>query len=170
MRSRSTLFCSNSSSIFANRDSTQPLQAFGVERIELLRWHPEGESDRSAALNASLVSHTDAGVSNYGAGDMLRPEFYPPSASRSRTPGLPHRGDAKAGIPEAPRTGIRRLAVVTDADRPAQCSGVNQDRNNGLCHTNYSEHQEFGVVENAERPHTCSTQREKKHLDSRDCD
>jgi hypothetical protein len=48
----------------------QPLQAFGVERIELLRWHPEGESDRSAALNASLVSHTDAGVSNYSWRDF----------------------------------------------------------------------------------------------------
>jgi hypothetical protein len=36
-----------------------------VERIDLLRRHPEGESDRPAALNASLVSHTDAGVSNY---------------------------------------------------------------------------------------------------------
>src|SRR5262249_24850770 len=49
----------------------QPLQAFGVERIELLRWHPEGESDRPAALNASLVSHTDAGVSNYTQNYMV---------------------------------------------------------------------------------------------------
>src|SRR5690348_9120273 len=39
----------------------QPLQAFGVERIDLLRWHPEGESDRPPGFNASLVSHTDAG-------------------------------------------------------------------------------------------------------------
>ena len=46
----------------------QPLQAFGVERIDLLRWPPEGESDRPAGLNASLVSHTDAGGEQLLAG------------------------------------------------------------------------------------------------------
>src|SRR5260221_8605282 len=38
----------------------QPLKAFGVERIDPLGWHPELESDRTDALNASLVSHTAA--------------------------------------------------------------------------------------------------------------
>ena len=39
----------------------QPLQAFGVERINPLGRHPELESDHPDALNASRLSHSDAG-------------------------------------------------------------------------------------------------------------
>jgi hypothetical protein len=39
----------------------QAFQAVAVERIDPLGRHPELESDRSNALNASRASHTDAG-------------------------------------------------------------------------------------------------------------
>jgi hypothetical protein len=42
------------------------------------------------------------------------------------------------------------LAVVADADRAPQRSGINQDRNHSLCHADQSQHEKLRVVEDAE--------------------
>lgn len=56
-----SLFCLWSSSIFASRRQYQSLQGVGVERINVLGRHPELESDRAAALNATSLSRSAAG-------------------------------------------------------------------------------------------------------------
>jgi hypothetical protein len=65
------------------------------------------------------------------------------------------------------RRGCRVPAVVADANGPPQRPSIDQDRNDGLRHTDQGEHEKFSVVEDGEGSDASHGKSKKKHLDSR---
>jgi hypothetical protein len=61
------------------------------------------------------------------------------------------------------------LTVAAHADRPPQCPGVDQNRNDGLSHADQSEHEKLRIVENSKVSHTGCPKSEKQDLYTCDC-
>src|SRR5215471_11557274 len=61
------------------------------------------------------------------------------------------------------------LAVTSNTDRPPQCPGINQSRNDSLSHADQSEHEKLSVVEDSERLHTGCPKSEEQNLNNCHC-
>src|SRR5262249_29369996 len=60
------------------------------------------------------------------------------------------------------------LATVSDADRPPQRPGIDQDGDDSLCHTDRGQQQKLGIVEDGERSDTGRPEREQQNLNGGD--